>query len=361
MVENQKSKEKSFNAETNIRKKIDYFNARYIGKTVNDCPIMQKSLYLEDNVYNFCCIGSKSIPCIGLIDEFMDKFTKEFFVNRYIDCFDELQSKTCRICDNCAFLKKQKFIPLKYDDLYLKTIGFGTFHRCNVGCVYCGDITRNIPDVINISEVFDRLISECLVNSETQIILANGEPTIHKQFEEILSKAFNFDTKIQVRTNGLLFSDALYKGLHSGKASVNISVDSGKKETYAKIKRVDCFDIVWKNIKKYRETGGEVQIKYIIFSYNSSKEEIEAFVNKCLEANINYVVISAELYSLRHRIECDWEFGEKEFEAIFYLNELCRKHNIYVHTELYFTLEEQVKRFQILRNKIKKRKIESNL
>ena len=358
MAENQESenKEKYFNIESDIRKKVDCFNSRYIGRTVNDCPIMQKSLYLEDDVYNFCCIGVKSIPCIGLIDEFMDRFTKEFFVNRYINCFDELQSETCGICNNCTFLKKQKFIPFKYDDLYLMTIGFGTFHKCNVGCVYCGDITRNTPDVINISAVFDRLVSEDLVNSETQVILANGEPTIHKQFEEILSKAFKLDAKIHVRTNGLLFSDILYKYLYYCKISVNISVDSGKKETYAKIKRVDCFDIVWKNIKKYRETGGEVQIKYIIFSYNSSKEEIEAFVNKCLEANINYVVISAELNSLHNRIGCDWEFGEKEFEAMLYLNELCRKQNIYVRTELYLTLEEQAKRFQILKDKIKKRR-----
>lgn len=188
------------------------------------------------------------------------------------------------------------------------------------------------------------------MDAETEVILANGEPTLYEYFDEILLKVFRSNAKMHVRTNGLLFSNSLYNYLYSDKNSINISVDAGTKETYQKIKRINGFDRVWKNIKKYRETNGDVQVKYVVFSYNSNPKELEAFVEKCLEANIRHVVVSAELNALHNHPNCPWEFGEREYKAIFYLNALCKKHNIHISSELYLSVEQQVKRYQVLKD-----------
>lgn len=193
-------------------------------------------------------------------------------------------------------------------------MGLGTFYKCNARCVYCVESNaQSYRHVIDISRVFDKLLAEKLVDAGTEVMLANGEPTLYEYFDEILLKVFHSNAKIHVRTNGLLFSNSLYNYLYSDKNSINISVDAGTKETYQKIKRINGFDRVWKNIKKYRETNGDVQVKYVVFSYNSNPKELEAFVEKCLEANIRHVVVSAELNALHNHPNCPWEFGEREY------------------------------------------------
>lgn len=230
-----------------IDKIINDFNSKYSGKIVNVCSIM-RSLYLDEiDIYTFCCVGAKSIPEIGPVNDFMPKFTKEYYLKKYMKCFEELQSSACDICSNCVYLHKERFTPIIYQDFRLKNIGLGLFEKCNIHCVYCGEAPQNYSNVIDMRKVLNQLISEDLVGPETQLILANGEPTIHKYFEDLLTRAFKMNMRIQVRTNGVVFNNLLYQYLKSDKVSINISIDSGTRETYLKIKRAERFDVVWEN------------------------------------------------------------------------------------------------------------------
>ena len=64
--------------------------------------------------------------------------------------------------------------------------------------------------------------------------------------------------------------------------SVQISVDSGTAETYCKVKGQNGFSIVWNTIRNYCRSGKRVFVKYIMFSYNSSHKEIDAFINSAI-------------------------------------------------------------------------------
>ena len=115
--------EKNTLTESRIRRKLDHFNSKYNGKIVMKCDIMLGSLFCENTDYNFCCIGVESVPCIGSNYDFMEKFSKSFYLNRYMDCFDILQTKQSGICTHCTFLKRKSFIPLVYEDFRLKKWG----------------------------------------------------------------------------------------------------------------------------------------------------------------------------------------------------------------------------------------------
>ena len=104
--------------------------------------------------------------------------------------------------------------------------------------------------------------------------------------------------------------------------SVQISVDSGTPETYRKVKGQSGFEAVWNTIKDYCTTGGRVFAKYIIFSYNSEKKEIDAFIEQCVKTGVNNISISAEAAAtFQFQEDLPWTYGEAEMKATAYLLE----------------------------------------
>ena len=88
------------------------------------------------------------------------------------------------------------------------------------------------------------------------------------------------------------------KGISTGQLSVVISIDSSSRETYKKIKQVDAFNTVCKNLKKYskaQKNSFNVISKYIIIpEVNDNKEEIDNWLKFNKENNIEIIVIDIE-------------------------------------------------------------------
>ena len=102
--------------------------------------------------------------------------------------------------------------------------------------------------------------------------------------------------------------------------SVQISVDAGTPKTYCKVKGQSGFEVVWNTIKDYCSTGGRVFVKYILFSYNSEREEIDAFIEQCIKAGVSNISISAEAtatFGLTQ--DLPWSYGHDEMKATAYL------------------------------------------
>jgi len=90
------------------------------------------------------------------------------------------------------------------------------------------------------------------------------------------------------------------------------------------------YEKVWENIKKYCEYPENVTIKYIIFALNSEKEEIKAFIEKCLWANVKNIEISLEANQVNGNTPIWGKVTEREIEARFLMNELSKQNNINV-------------------------------
>ena len=143
----------------------------------------------------------------------------------------------------------------------------------------------------------------------------------------------NFNN-IRVNSSGIKYSLALENALKEGSASLVISPDSGSKDIYKRIKRVDAFDIVWKNISKYTKKAkniDSVKAKYILIkSVNDNKREIDNFFKMCVKSGIKSVSLSVEQH---------WYFREfpnmhpSVYELISYFEEKAQKLNLSV--ELY--------------------------
>ena len=203
-------------------------------------------------------------------------------------------------CKGCFFLKEREWDS----EDYLNYIVFNHWTQCNCKCTYC--YTSDNNEYYNTKKSFDMLpqIKELArikkLRGGGEIGFGGGEPTILKEFEHLVNLLLdNGCDNIRVHSSGIKYSKAIERGVHEGKLIVVISIDSSSKETYEKIKRVPCYDAVWKNIRTYAENQGEnkfkAKTKYIIIpGVNDTMEEYKRWIDMSYEAGVRSVVIDIE-------------------------------------------------------------------
>ena len=103
---------------------------------------------------------------------------------------------------------------------------------------------------------------------------------------------------MRVPSSGIKYSKMIEKGISTGQLSVVVSIDSSSREMYKKIKQIDAFETVCKNLKKYAKAqkgSYNVISKYIIIpELNDTKKEIDNWLKFNKENNIGVIVIDIE-------------------------------------------------------------------
>lgn len=262
------------------------------------CHLIEHGISIDIDSIKACCLSREfnkgQLPVI------------EKYENNKIN-WDELfeakkrhrkHQKVCdlTVCEGCYNLREEDWD----EEDYISFINFDHWSQCNSNCIYCG-VSRLKPKTKNnILKPIKELIKQGKFKSNGEITFQGGEPTILKEFEDLLKLFIKQGSKIRIHSSGILFSRAIKEGLKKGAVTVVISPDSATKETYKTIKRVDKYHKVWETIKKYRkdlspENQSLVKVKYIIISgINDSLEEIKAFLNKIKELDIKSVIVDVE-------------------------------------------------------------------
>jgi hypothetical protein len=169
----------------------------------------------------------------------------------------------------------------------------------------------------------------------TAIDFGGGEPTVLPDFVTYLDSADRHKWNMTISTSAILFSENIALGLKKGLYKVHISPDAGTEETYYKIKGQHGYKKVWENINEYCRLSEKVFVRYILFSMNSSKEEIDKFVEMCLKNNVKNIVISAEHEAVRGITDrIHWSYGEDEYKANAYMVKECMKCGFATHVYL---------------------------
>lgn len=183
-------------------------------------------------------------------------------------------------CEGCFELQERD-----WDDAdYINHLTAGHIMKCNSRCVYC-PIGR-IPDCHNREQDVDmkpiivELLDKNLLKFNGSLRFVGGEPTLMKEFDwlvELFSK--HNVPEIYVPTSAIRLSKSLCKALEKvDSAAIVMSVDSGTKETFEKVKGTKFFDVVNKNMKIYLQHSRKkdfVISKFILFTnYNDTAAEI---------------------------------------------------------------------------------------
>lgn len=317
----------------NLYEKVESINEKYDGKQVWDCPILGSMINFDYTDLTFCCSCTSSVmyenPSICDVQTVVSgDFNKNTFLLSWLNTFEKNQTMDGP-CVGCKYLTKHIFSKINLENINISHLVYNNYRGCNSKCVYCFQDVSKIDEPYVAYRIADKLLEEKLLTNDVHVDFGGGEPTLLPDLEEYIEHAKNNNWTMLINSSGLIFSEAIADGLTSGKVKIQISPDAGTYATYKKIKRQSGFDIVWKNIKKYCSYSDSVYIKYIIFSWNSSREEIEEFINLCVSSGVKNVVISAEsesAWGIKDRIY--WEYGDKEIDATVYLMKKCLENNI---------------------------------
>ena len=297
-------------------------------KRYTSCVWLESGVCFDNGVYGsnvkLCCY--MSAPGGGNVMIFENYKGEKINWDKFFEIkqkYREIQQSggTVEGCKGCVFLEEKDWPQENYID----SIIFDHFTKCNCNCTYCYTQedkkkyqtlkTYNIYPIIK--DMFDRKI----LRAGGQVGFGGGEPTILPELDKLIDLFLkNGFSNIRIPSSGIKYSNMIAKGISTGQISVVVSVDSSSRETYKKIKQIDKYDTVCKNLKKYAKAQRKppvnasyeeidscygVMSKYIIIpGINDNKEEIDNWLKFNKENNIEKIILDIENSWLKiYRVE----------------------------------------------------------
>ncbi len=264
------------------------------------CEIIEHGLDAQIDSINLCCRVCKTNywEKLVLINNFDGKhFDLENFFNIKKQLREQQkQGNTISQCKGCIYLKKKEWDNKDY----ISAININNWIKCNADCIYCDKKFYKNKKEYKIYPLIKNLMQNKQLRPEYDITIAGGEPTISKDFDNIMKLFLKHRVSpIRVLTNGIKYNKYIEKGLKNELINIVVSPDSGTRETYKRIKKVDKFNQVWKNLKKYVSMPKDktlVKTKYIIIpSINDTQKEFYEFIMRNKEAGVSQTYCDAEI------------------------------------------------------------------
>ena len=278
------------------------------------CPLADANLVMSGNALFSCCSedGKLIPPRVENNGDIREALTE--FISMRKGLLNSISEGRFSSCTGCHEIKNS-FHPLHPR---IRTLSYGDGGVCNFKCSYCitgasgakGSYDRDI----DLSEAL-RALKEMGAPLENMMLeFGPGEPTLHRERERYY-KAMSEVGTVLVLTNGSVFDAALAERMSKGGFSICVSIDAGTRETYKKIKGVDCLERTIQNLKKYNDMApGAVQPKYIFLpGINDNPADVDGFIRICDEIKPEIVDFSYDAYLP------DQILSEKTFAMVKYM------------------------------------------
>ncbi len=161
--------------------------------------------------------------------------------------------------------------------------------RCNLRCFYCmpeeGILLRPRSEFMSAEEVI-KMAKVFVSLGVKKIRLTGGEPLVRKDAKEIITELACLPIELAISTNGILVDEYIDTLKSSGIKSINVSLDSFKKERFNSITRRDHFDKVISNIDLLLKEKFHVKINTVLIK-GVNDDEICDFVAWTRDKNVH--------------------------------------------------------------------------
>lgn len=178
-------------------------------------------------------------------------------------------------------------------DGYGRTVNYlriSVTERCNFRCQYCMPEKPFswVPkeNLLSFEELFS-FVKVAIDEGVTKIRLTGGEPLLREDLDTFIKMISDYkpDIDLALTTNGYLLPETAQRLKDAGLKRANISLDSLKPETAAKIAGRDVLDRVLKGIDKALEVGLKVKINMVPLK-GINDDEILDILDYCKARNI---------------------------------------------------------------------------
>jgi MoaA/NifB/PqqE/SkfB family radical SAM enzyme len=292
----------------------------------------------DGSVY-LCCSGWLPKPVGNLFRSHPDRIWNSYAAKKIRSSILDGSFAYCRV-DQCAFLRTNSLptsaklvenrtgkIPdeaLTVSPFSPRVINVGYDRTCNLACPSCRAEIIHLKDkMLERSLALQaRLLGWEKLSEVGKICLSgSGDPFASTVYREFLTK---FDPqqypnlRLDLRTNGLLFSERLWDSLpniHDSIDSVHISIDAATSATYKTLRRGGNFDVLLKRLEFIGNLRASGHIRQLIYSFVVQKtnfREMPNFVELAKKGNCDSVNFKPLL---------DWGTYSKAFLAALQVHE----------------------------------------
>ncbi len=134
-------------------------------------------------------------------------------------------------------------------------------------------------------EDYKRIIPAFVDLGVRNMKLTGGEPTVRKDFGQILDVFAQHDVDLSVTSNGQLLHKHLDRFKDAGVTQINISLDTLSADKFKKITKNGSLDLVLRNLYTARDMGFKIKTNAVVFK-NVNDEEAMAFHDWSAEQGI---------------------------------------------------------------------------
>ncbi|MCZ2458768.1 MAG: GTP 3',8-cyclase MoaA [Chitinophagales bacterium] len=153
--------------------------------------------------------------------------------------------------------------------------------KCNLRCTYCNpvDLPKGYFSQANKMSVdeIDTIAGTFVQLGINKIRLTGGEPLVRKDAKEIIRRLSKYPVELVITTNGVFVHEFLETFQNAGIRSVNVSLDTLKRERNALITGRNEFDRVLQNISLLLKNNFQVKINTVIMK-GTNEDEVPGFV-----------------------------------------------------------------------------------
>lgn len=161
--------------------------------------------------------------------------------------------------------------------------------RCNLRCFYCmpeeGIAIRDKEEFMS-SEELIFIAKQFVALGVKKIRLTGGEPTIKKDFSNIIHELGKLPVELGLTTNAVIIDKYIDELKEAGVKSINVSLDSLKEDRFNAISRRNYFLKIKENIGLLIENDFKVKINIVLIK-GTNDDEIVDFIKWSERDNIS--------------------------------------------------------------------------
>ena len=164
--------------------------------------------------------------------------------------------------------------------------------RCNLRCVYCmpaeGIVTRRKEEILTFDEIV-RVADLFARMGVTKLRITGGEPLVRKDLAQLISRLAQIEgiRTVGMTTNGVLLHDHVGALKSAGLSSLNISLDTLRRDRFERITLRQYYDQVFTGIAAARERGFAALKLNVVVMNGVNDDEIVDFVDFIRDTPIN--------------------------------------------------------------------------
>lgn len=285
-------------------------NPYYAGNSPKHCQHLLRflvvyRLYGGELGFGTCCMAQ---TWYGAVKESTDSMLDIIrnYKTHYGRLYSDLKQGWPSPCDGCPELREG---ALDEEEPEINTVNLSTGipggDICNFRCCYCGcssvlnsksraNGAQKREDENDTLLQYVRDLESIYAGKKMNFNYAAGELCVSPYCDAILRIWKRNRWGGVVFSNCSKYNELLSELLSENSVMLYCSLDAGTSETFAKIKRVNCFDTVKENLRKYavaaRSGIGFIELKYILLDgINCTEQDVTGFVSfaKEIEAAVS--------------------------------------------------------------------------